>query len=373
MHGKDVRLKSLSVAFGRTTALHPTTLDVGAGEVVALLGPSGCGKTTLLRTLAGFLAPTLGRMSIGGVDVTEQQPERRPTVLLHHPVALFPTMRVVDDVAFGLEARGHPREARRRRAEEMLALVGLAGREAFRSDDLADEDRRRVALARALAVDPAVVLLDEPFAGLEPHTRRRLRDDVAAIGRHTGTTLLWATDDPDDAVAVCDRIAVMNAGRIEQIDTPDRLRAEPATPFVARFVAEQNVLPGRIAAVRSDRVEVDTPVGRIVATPRAPLAPGDAVEVMIRPERLVLESERIDRGRPAAGDADWNRLRGDLVGRRLQGPLVAHDVAIGETRLVLYRPDLGLRDVLLAGLHAVGFEAEDALAFPRPDTTEERP
>lgn len=364
MHGKDVRLKSLSVVFGDTVAVHPTDLAIDAGEFFSILGPSGCGKTTLLRAVSGLLAPALGRVAIGSADVTDLPPARRPTAMVFQNLALFPLMSVADNVAFGLEARGMPRAERRARAEDLLALVDLPGFADRRPADLSGGERQRVAVARALAVEPAVLLLDEPLSSLDLDLRRRMRAELKAIQRRTGVTFLYITHDQGEALAMSDRVAVMNAGRIEQVDTPDGLYSRPATAFVARFVGEQNVLPGRVAEARGERVAVDTALGRVVATARATLAAGDAVEVMVRPERLMLETDRAERGLARADPEGWNRFRADLVGRTLEGATVAYDFAVGDLRLTLHQPNLGLRNLLLANLHAVGFHAEDALAFP---------
>jgi spermidine/putrescine transport system ATP-binding protein len=364
MIGKDIRAKSLSVTHRDVVAVHPTDLAVAAGEIVSLLGPSGCGKTSLLAALAGFAPPGIGRVTIGGADVTDLPPERRPTILLDRRPALFPRSTLVDDVAFGLEARGVPTAARRARADALLALVGLAGRGGDRSDDLGADDAHRVALARALAVDPAVLLLDQPFAALALDHRRRLRAEVKALQRRLGATIVLATDDREEAFALSDRVAVMAAGHIVQVDTPDRLYSEPATPFVARLLGEMNTLAGRIAAVDGDRVVIETPLGRLRATARARLAPGEPVEVMIRPERLLLEPETGDRA-PSAADPDaWNRIRADLVGRTLEGATVTYAFTAGDTPLVLRQINLGLRNLLLASLHAIVFHADDVLVFP---------
>ena len=364
MHGKDVRLKSLTVAFGDKVAIRPTDLGIENGELVALLGPSGSGKTTLLRTLAGFLAPAFGRILIGGEDVTDLAPERRPTALVFPDLALFPTMSVAENVAFGLEARGLPRAARRARAEELLALVGLSGSADRRPGDLSRDRRPRLAVARALAIEPAVLLLDDPLAGLDPDRRRALRDDLRHLQRRTRTTVLWATGDPVEALAVADRVAVLDAGALAQVDTPDLLYARPATAFVARFVGAQNVFPGRVVAIGRDHVAVETTVGHIAATGTGALEVGAPVDVMVRPERLMLDGERRAQDRPEVDAAGWNALRADLVGRTLEGPEIAYEFRVADTRLLMRRPNLGLHDLLLANLHAIGFHAEDALIFP---------
>ena len=362
MTGRDVRAKSLSVAHGATVAVHPTDVEIAAGELVALLGPAGCGKTTLLRTLAGFLAPTLGRVLIGGVDVTDRPPERRPTVLVPVEPTLFPRMTVADNVAFGLEARGLARATRIARAEALLDLVGLAGAGPRRPAELDEIARRRVALARALAVEPALLLLDDPFTALLPEHRRAQRDLLRHLRDRTAATILLATHDREDALAVGDRVAAMNAGRIEQIDTPDRLWSAPATAFVARLLGDVNVVPGRITGRRDDRIEVATAIGPLRATARGRPAIGDAVEVMIRPERLAPDAEAGEPGDPEIEDV--NRIRADLVGRTLEGPTVAYDFAVGDVRLTLRRPNLGLRGLLLASLHPLVVHPDDVLVFP---------
>ncbi len=364
MHGKDVRSKSLSVVHGDTVALHPTDLDIAAGEFVTILGPGGAGKSSLLRAVGGFLTPTLGRVMIGGVDVTDLPPERRPTVTIFSDPALFPRMSVVDNVAFGLEARGVPRATRRDRAAELLDRVGLPGLDARRPADLDAVERSGVALARALAVEPAALLLDRRLPVVALDHRRDLRAALQAIRRSTGTTILAIGDDHGGALALSDRVAVMNAGRIEQVDTPDRLYGRPASAFVARFVGEQNVLSGRVAELRGARVAVETAIGRLVATPQGRVAPGDAVEVMIRPERLLLEHDRADPGLVEADADGWNRLRGDLVGRTVEGATIAYDIVVADVHLRMHRPNLGSRELLIASLHALVVHADDALAFP---------
>ena len=363
MYGKDVRLKSLSVVHGDITAVYPTDLEIASGEILALLGPSGAGKTSLLRALAGFLAPGPGRVLIGGADVTDRPPERRPTAMVFPGLALFPLMSVADNVGFGLEARGLPRAARRARSDDLLALVGLTGHGDRRPDDLGDADRLRLAIARALAVEPAVLLLDEPLAALDPEDRRRMRAELRAIRHRTGVTVVHATADRADALALADRVAVIHAGRLEQVDTPDRLYSRPATAVVARLVGDRTIVRGRVATVAEARVAVDTAIGRLWATARGALTPGDAVAVTIRPERLLLEAERGERGLAAADTEGWNRLTGDLVGRTLEGAIVAYDFALGDVGLVMHRPNLGQHDLLLPSLHAIGFHADDATAF----------
>ena len=360
MRGKDVRLRGVSVDFGSTRAVHPTDLEVEAGEFFSILGPSGCGKTTLLRVAAGFATPTTGRVLIGGTDVTGLGPNQRPTALIFQNLALFPLMSVLDNVAFGLEARGMRRAARERRAEELLALVALEGYGRRMPHQLSGGQRQRVAVARALAVEPAVLLLDEPLSALDLKLRSHMRAELKDIQRRTGVTFIYITHDQSEALAMSDRIAVMNAGRIEQVDTPDRLYSSPATAFAARFVGEQNAFRGRVAEIDGEHCRVDTAIGPIHGLLRGDLGTGDPAVVMVRPERVGFATEI----NPV------NRFEGNLEGRVLEGPVVVYSFALAAGRLTMHVPNLGLRGALLASMHAIGFHADDALVFPDDGVTD---
>lgn len=238
-----VSVQGVGQRFGDFTALHNVDLEIAAGEFVVLLGPSGCGKTTLLSVLGGFLTPTSGRVLIGGRDVTRVGPKDRPTTTMFQDYALFPHMTLRENVGFGLRMRGHDRRRRDARAEEMLAMVGLAGKGAARPHELSGGQRQRVALARALAVDPDVLLLDEPLGALDLKLRRAMQDELKAIQRRVGTTFVHVTHDQEEAMAVADRIVVMNAGRIEDVGAPQAIYLSPRTLFSAGFMGEINKIP----------------------------------------------------------------------------------------------------------------------------------
>jgi spermidine/putrescine transport system ATP-binding protein len=241
----DVRIEDVTRRYGAVTALGGVSLDIAAGEFVVLLGPSGCGKTTLLSILGGFVAPSEGRVRIGGRDVTHVAPKDRPTTTVFQDYALFPHMSLLDNVAFGLRMRGVGRRTRADRAREMLAMVGLAGAEARRPHEISGGQRQRVALARALAVDPDVLLLDEPLGALDLKLRRQMQDELKAIQRRVGTTFVHVTHDQEEAMAIADRIVVMNAGRIEDAGPPEDVYMRPKTLFSAAFMGEVNRIPGR--------------------------------------------------------------------------------------------------------------------------------
>ncbi|MBT9290123.1 ABC transporter ATP-binding protein [Prosthecodimorpha staleyi] len=353
-HGRDVHLKAVSVTFDTFTAVAPNHLEVKAGEFFSILGPSGCGKTTLLRVISGFLSPTAGRVLIGGTDMTDLGPNERPTALIFQNLALFPLMTVAENVAFGLEARGVGRKERRRRADELLDLVALSGMGDRMPGQLSGGQRQRVAVARALAVEPAVLLLDEPLSALDLKLRQHMRAELKTIQRRTGVTFIYITHDQSEALAMSDRIAVMNAGRIEQVDTPDRLYALPATPFVAGFVGEQNSYRGRVAETADGYAAVDTPIGRIRGRAAQPVSVGAAAIAMVRPERVGLVGDR----------ETANRFEAHLTNRVLEGPVVTHEFAMDGGTMVAQAPNLGIRSHWLASVHAIGFDADDAVVFP---------
>lgn len=235
-----VSIQAVSQRYGAATALDAVSLDIKAGEFVVLLGPSGCGKTTLLNIIGGFTEPTEGRMLIGGRDMAGVAPKDRPTTTVFQDYALFPHMSLRDNVAFGLRMRGVPRADRAVKADAMLALVGLEGRGERRPHELSGGQRQRVALARALTVQPDVLLLDEPLGALDLKLRRQMQDELKAIQRRVGTTFVHVTHDQEEAMAIADRIVVMNAGRVEDFGSPREVYLQPKTLFTAGFMGEVN-------------------------------------------------------------------------------------------------------------------------------------
>ncbi|WP_029356318.1 ABC transporter ATP-binding protein [Bosea sp. 117] len=350
MRGKDVRLDNVTIRFGDTTAVHPTDLAIHAGEFFSILGPSGCGKTTLLRTISGFIEPTEGRVLIGGEDMAGKGPNERPTALIFQNLALFPLMSVAENVAFGLEARGVAKAERLKRAEELLALVALGGFGGKKPADLSGGQRQRVAIARALAVEPSVLLLDEPLSALDLKLRQHMRAELRAIQRRVGITFIYITHDQGEALAMSDRVAVMSRGRVEQVTTAETLYADPATPFVATFVGEQNVLPGTVASVADGVARIDTPLGPITGRAKATLAPGAAALVMVRPERVAL------------GTGRENTVTARLAARHLEGPSVNLEFEHDGRRLVVTVPNgPELRD--LPSEMTLSFGRDDALVY----------
>lgn len=262
-----VSIQSVSQRYGQATALDGVSLEIEAGEFVVLLGPSGCGKTTLLNLIGGFAEPTEGAILIGNRNMAGVAPKDRPTTTVFQDYALFPHMSLRDNVAFGLRMRGVDRARRAARAEAMLALVGLDGRGDRRPHELSGGQRQRVALARALAVEPEVLLLDEPLGALDLKLRRQMQDELKAIQRRVGTTFVHVTHDQEEAMAIADRIVVMNAGRIEDHGPPREVYLHPKTLFTAGFMGEVN----RIAVRKGQAPFGPVPVadGTLLVRPEA--------------------------------------------------------------------------------------------------------
>ncbi|BBZ65283.1 ABC transporter ATP-binding protein [Mycolicibacterium insubricum] len=277
----SVDVVDLGRQYGTVRALDGLTLRIEPGELVALLGPSGCGKTTALRIVAGLDEPSTGSVYLDGVDVTRVPANKRDMGMVFQAYSLFPHLSALDNVAFGLKVRGRGATQRRRRAGEMLDLVGLSGHADKFADQLSGGEQQRVALARALAIEPRVLLLDEPLSALDAKVRAQLREQMRHLQLELGITTLFVTHDQEEALALADRVAVMNDGRLEQIDTPAELYAHPATPFVADFVGLSNYIPARVIDGKAWVLGVALPLraGSIEA------GPGLA---MVRPEALAL-------------------------------------------------------------------------------------
>lgn len=274
-----LELENLTRRFGASTAVDGVSLDIAPGELVSLLGPSGSGKSTVLRMVGGFERADSGRILIEGRDVTALPPERRPTSMVFQGHALWPHMSVFGNIAFGLRLRRLPREVIRRKVEEALALVGLAGFAERSPVKLSGGQQQRVALARSLVLEPKVLLLDEPFASLDQHLREHLREEVREIQRRLGITMIFVTHGQEEALAISDRIAVMHAGRLEQIGSPDIIYRRPESEFVAGFIGQVSLLDIEIRGGSADLG------GMRIALP----LPDGPARLAIRPEDLVLD------------------------------------------------------------------------------------
>jgi spermidine/putrescine transport system ATP-binding protein len=262
MSAVAISLEDVRKSYGTAdAAVDGVTIAIREGEFFSLLGPSGCGKTTTLRMIAGFVSPDAGRVVLQGRDVTTVPANRRPVNMVFQHYALFPHMSVYDNVAFGLKMAKVPRSAHRERVEQMLEVVELTGYERRHIRNLSGGQQQRVALARALVNRPAALLLDEPLGALDVKLRKQMELELKRIQADLGTTFVYVTHDQDEALAMSDRIGVMNGGRIEQVGTPREIYEQPDTAFVADFIGSLNVLEidGKRVAVRPERVRIGPP------------------------------------------------------------------------------------------------------------------
>jgi putative spermidine/putrescine transport system ATP-binding protein len=281
--GAPVSLTSLNRHFGAVRALDGLTVDVAPGELVALLGPSGCGKTTALRILAGFETADSGTVVVDGKEISHIPASRRDMGMVFQSYSLFPNMSALDNVGFGLRLRKKSSAERKRRAGELLEMVGLARQAAQYPHQLSGGQQQRVALARALAIEPRVLLLDEPLSALDAKVRLQLREQIRALQQRLGTTTLFVTHDQEEALSMSDRVGVMKDGRLEQIAAPGELYSGPATAFVAEFVGTMNRIPGRLDDT-GDHVSACGQTVPVIGGAADALA-GD-VDVLVRPEGL---------------------------------------------------------------------------------------
>jgi putative spermidine/putrescine transport system ATP-binding protein len=282
-------LDAISHSYGTGLAVDDVTLEVRDGELISVVGPSGCGKSTLLRIIAGFVRQTAGRVSIGDAVIDDLPAERREVGIVFQNYALFPHMTVHNNVAYGLAVRRVAREARRQRVLDILDTVQMKSLAARYPRELSGGQQQRVALARALVLKPKLLLLDEPFAALDKNLRLDMQIEIKRLQRQFGLTAIMVTHDQSEAMSISDRIAVMNHGRIEQLDTPVVVYDRPATLFVNSFVGSCSLLNGRIEAREGAGYRVRLAHGAVMtARSSQELAIGDAVVLSVRPEQLAL-------------------------------------------------------------------------------------
>ena len=280
-----VSLIDVEKRFGSNLVVRKMNMEIYEGEFLTLLGPSGCGKTTTLRMIAGFEDATSGIIKVQGERVENKEPYQRDVNTVFQNYALFPHMTVFDNVAYGLTIKKVPKDEIRQRVAEMLELVQLTDYERRKPDELSGGQKQRVAIARALINRPKVLLLDEPLGALDLKLRKQMQIELKRLQKKLGITFVYVTHDQEEALTMSDRIAVMNAGVIEQLGTPMEIYDHPLTRFVAGFIGESNIFDGTVTAVEGDLLRVDTPAGKLL-TRGSGFAVGEEMHVSIRPEYL---------------------------------------------------------------------------------------
>ena len=280
-----VSLIDVEKRFGSNLVVRKMNMEIYEGEFLTLLGPSGCGKTTTLRMIAGFEDATSGIIKVQGERVENKEPYQRDVNTVFQNYALVPHMTVFDNVAYGLTIKKVPKDEIRQRVAEMLELVQLTDYERRKPDELSGGQKQRVAIARALINRPKVLLLDEPLGALDLKLRKQMQIELKRLQKKLGITFVYVTHDQEEALTMSDRIAVMNAGVIEQLGTPMEIYDHPLTRFVAGFIGESNIFDGTVTAVEGDLLRVDTPAGKLL-TRGSGFAVGEEMHVSIRPEYL---------------------------------------------------------------------------------------
>ena len=357
----DLEVDRVSKRYGAHLAVDDLSLAVRRGSFFSILGPSGCGKTTLLRVIAGFLEADSGDVRIGGRSMRGVLPNRRPVNMVFQHLALFPMMSVGDNVGYGLARRGAAKAVIRERVATMLKRVGLPGAEDKRIDQLSGGQKQRVAIARSLVLEPTLLLLDEPLGALDLKLREHMKIELKQLQADFGTTFVYITHDQSEALVLSDHVAVMNAGRFEQVGTPQELYYQPRTPFVAAFVGANNRLIGVAARIEGDFVELESTQGLVLrARLSGPVSAGAAVEAFIRPE--VVSLARDEKELPAGLQRYGARVESLLFDGANSAVLLREQRSGTEFRAAL--PQTGrFADLREGETVSFGFDAERVVCF----------
>ena len=322
--GVGVDLQEMWIRFGDFVAVRDANVNIKGGEFFSFLGPSGCGKTTILRAVSGFLEPSDGKVLIGGNDMVGMGPNERPTALIFQNLALFPLMKVWENIAFSLEVRGEGAKARRKRADELLDMIALSDQGDKLPSELSGGQRQRVAIARALCAEPDVLLLDEPLSALDLKLRQHMRTELREIQKRVGITFIYITHDQGEALTMSDSVAVMKAGIIDQISDGKSIYDDPSTAFVASFVGENNVFRGKVTSISNGHAVIDTNrsgslLSRIATGAKDKLSVGDDAMMFIRPEALNISDDESKTKTRIGADVRHSEFEGQSYNVFLEG------------------------------------------------------
>jgi iron(III) transport system ATP-binding protein len=332
-----VAIRNLGVHYGDATAVQRVDLDVAPQELMLLLGPSGCGKTTVLRAVAGFVTPTEGSIHFGDDDVTRVPPHARNAGMVFQSFALWPHLSVAENVAFGLREQRVPKSEIAARVDAALDSTHMRGFGRRRIDELSGGEQQRVAIARALVVRPRCLLLDEPLASLDAQLRRSMREEIRRICKSFGLTTIYVTHDQKEALAVADRVAVMQEGRLLQVGTPADVYRRPRSHAVASFIGETNLIAGHVRSIEPEAIRLDCALGELRAARAQTFEPavGDKVWLSLRPESFRLVTDEI-------GAEGFNLVRGRCIGSTYLGEIAEHQLMVGEQPLSVFELNPGL-------------------------------
>lgn len=367
--GVAVDLDDIWIRFGDFVAVREANVAINGGDFFSFLGPSGCGKTTILRAISGFSEPSEGQIRIGGKDMAGIGPNRRPTALIFQNLALFPLMKIWENIAFSMEVAGASAAERRKRADELLEMIALEGQGDKFPSELSGGQKQRVAIARALCANPDVLLLDEPLSALDLKLRQHMRTELREIQQRVGITFIYITHDQGEALTMSDNVAVMKAGVIDQIDTGHNIYDHPATPFVASFVGENNVFRGLVKEVKGDEVVISTNrsgelLSRITPAQVGKMNVGEEAMVFIRPEALLLGPARPESKTTISANVVNEEFEGNSFSVFLEGD--------GGKSIKMSVPNLGQDNISSRGNNlSLHYDAANAVAMPAGDLASE--